>query len=283
MKGALVQEGSIMTLSKREVVTIPPTMSIKNAAETMTKYRFRRLPITDPGTNRLLGILGSSDIIDLVGGGDKFKFINRKYNGNFLAAINDSVRAIMRPNVLSLDKNASLKDALNTLMNSRVGGVVITQDGGVVGILTEKDFVVLMAEKITGKTVEEFMTKKVVTATLGMTLGDVTKIMTRNSFRRVPVVSRNQLVGIITTRHIVDFIAENRVFKKIVKNEVQEVLNTRAEEIMAKDITVVNKDMDIGEASRIMDKEGSGTACVLEDDKLIGILTERDIIRAVAE
>ena len=283
MDGVLVQGGSIMTISKTDVVTIPPTMSIKSAADTMTKYRFRRLPITDPGTNRLLGILGSSDIIDLLGGGDKFKFIKRKYSGNFLAAINDSVREIMAPDVLALDKRATLKDALQTLMNSRVGGIVITHRGGVVGIVTEKDFVVLMAEKMTGKKVGEYMTEKVVTASLGMTLGDVSKTMTRNSFRRLPVMSRDQLVGIITTRQIVDFIAENRVFKKIVKNEVQEVLNTRADEIMEKSVTAVDKEMDIGEAARVMDEERTGTACVVEDDKLIGILTERDIVRAVAE
>ncbi|MFQ5888152.1 MAG: CBS domain-containing protein, partial [Candidatus Hydrothermarchaeales archaeon] len=106
---------------------------------------------------------------------------------------------------------------------------------------------------------------------------------TRNSFRRLPVVSRDRLVGIITTRQIVDFIAENRVFTKIVKNEVQEVLNTRAEEIMEKNVTVVDKGIDIGEAARLMDKERTGTACVVEGNRLVGILTERDIVRAVAE
>lgn len=283
MKGALDQEGSVMALSKTEVVTIPPTMSIKGAAETMTRYRFRRLPVTDPGTNRLLGIIGSSDIIDFLGGGDKFKVIKKKHKGNFLAAINESVREIMMQDVVSLDASATLDDGLKTLLSSRVGGVVITQNNRVVGILTEKDFVSLMAEKVTGKKVEDYMTRNVVSATLGMTLGDVAKTMTRNSFRRLPVLSKGDLIGIITTRHIVDFIGRNSVFAKIVKNEVQEVLKTRAREIMDENVAVVSKDTDIGEAAKIMRERKTGTVCVVDNGRLVGILTERDIVRAVGE
>lgn len=277
------REGSIMSIAAKEVITIPPTMTIKGAAETMTRYGFRRLPVADPGTNRLLGIIGSSDIIDFLGGGEKFHIIQKKYRGNFLAAINESVREIMVSDVLTVSKDASIEDALNLIIKTRIGGVVVvTGDNEVLGIVTERDLAFLLADKLTDKKVEEHMTKKVVTASLSTTLGEATRIMTKNSFRRLPILSSGKLVGMLTTRMIIDFIGRNHIFTKIVENKVDEILKTKCEEIMKTGVATVTKDMDLGEVARIIKDEGVGTVCVVEDDRLVGILTERDLVLALA-
>lgn len=280
----VAERESIMFIAAKEVVTIPPTMSIKGAAETMTKYGFRRLPVADPGTNRLLGIIGSSDIIDFLGGGEKFQIIQKKYRGNFLAAINESVREIMVAEVLTVSKDASIKDVLNLIVKTRIGGVVVVDSNKkILGIITERDLAFLLANKLTGKKVEEHMTKKVVTASPNTALGEATRIMTKNSFRRLPVVSNGKLVGMLTTRMIIDFIGRNNIFAKIVENMVDEVLKTRCEEIMKAGVATAMKDMDLGEVARIIKDEDVGTVCIVEDDKLVGILTERDLVLALSK
>lgn len=279
----IAERESIMSIAAKEVVTIPPTMTIKGAAETMTKYGFRRLPVADPGTNRLLGVVGSSDIIDFLGGGEKFQIIQKKYKGNFLAAINESVREIMVADVLAVGKDANIRDVLNLIIKTRIGGVVVVdRDKKVLGIITERDMAFLLADKLTGKKVEEYMTKKVVTASPKTTLGEAARIMTKNSFRRLPVVSDGKLVGMLTTRMIIDFIGRNNIFAKIVENRVDEVLKTKCEEIMKTRVATVTKDMDLGEAARVIKDEGVGTVCVVDNDKLAGILTERDLVLALA-
>lgn len=279
----IAERESIMSIAAKEVVTIPPTMTIKGAAETMTKYGFRRLPVADPGTNRLLGVVGSSDIIDFLGGGEKFQIIQKKYKGNFLAAINESVREIMVADVLTVGKDANIRDVLNLIIKTRIGGVVVVdRDKKVLGIITERDMAFLLADKLTGKKVEEYMTKKVVTASPKTTLGEAARIMTKNSFRRLPVVSDGKLVGMLTTRMIIDFIGRNNIFAKIVENRVDEVLKTKCEEIMKTRVATVTKDMDLGEAARVIKDEGVGTVCVVDNDKLAGILTERDLVLALA-
>ena len=60
-------EGEIMTLAKKEVISIPPTKTIKEAAEMMIEHGFRRLPVTHPGSNKLLGIVTAMDILDFLG------------------------------------------------------------------------------------------------------------------------------------------------------------------------------------------------------------------------
>jgi CBS domain-containing protein len=274
--------GSIMSIATKEVVTVPPTMTIKGAAETMTKYRFRRLPVADPGTRKLLGIIGSSDIIDLLGGNEKTRLISEKYGGNFLAAINESVHEIMVNDVVTLPVSASIQDALEEILKSRIGGVVVVDDENRVrGIVTERDFVYLMADKKTGKRVEEYMTRRVITTTPGTTLGDAAKIMVRNSFRRLPVVSQGFLEGLLTTRMIIEYIGRNHIFEKIVKNRLEEVLKTRVSEIMSRDVPTVREGTDLGEVARIIEDTGVGTVCVVEDSRLLGIITERDLVRAL--
>ena len=85
------REGDIMAIATRDVVSIPPSKSIKDTAKVMMEHEFRRLPITDPGSGKLLGIVTVMDILDFFGGGKKFNIIEKKYEDNFLAAINDHV------------------------------------------------------------------------------------------------------------------------------------------------------------------------------------------------
>ena len=55
------REGDIMAIATRDVVSIPPSKSIKDTAKVMMEHEFRRLPITDPGSGKLLGIVTVMD------------------------------------------------------------------------------------------------------------------------------------------------------------------------------------------------------------------------------
>ncbi len=278
------KEGSVMSIAQTNVVTVPPTMTIKEAAETMTKHRFRRLPVTNAGTKRLLGIIGSSDIIDFLGGGEKARLVQEKHRGNFIAAVNDSVREIMVTDVLTLTREDELSEALSMMLESGVGGVVIV-DGEcrVEGIVTERDFVYLVAGKVTGKKAEDYMTKKVVIASPEMTLGEATRAMVRYSFRRLPVVARKELEGMLTTRDIIQFIGNNHIFTKAKGGLLESVLETPVKEIMKKEVSTVTRDTDLGEVARIIEETGRGTVCIVGSSGLEGILTERDIMRSLAD
>lgn len=271
-----------MGLATRDTVTVAPTSTIKSAIELMVTNRFRRLPVADPGTGRLLGMLGSSDIVDLIGGGKKYQFISKGHRGNFLSAINDSVRRIMNTDVLTIDKSGSVRDALDAILSSKRGGVVVVDKEKIVqGIVTERDFLDLALERASAKRVSSFMTEKVISATPGTTLGDVSKIMVRNSFRRLPIVAEDRLVGIVTTRTLINFIGENGVFGKIIKNDMNEVMSTRVSEVMGHEAATVQKDSDLKTAVRLMLSTKEGTVCVLDGDRLAGILTERDAVKTI--
>ncbi len=278
------RSGDIMTIASKEVVTIPPTMSIIDAVKTMLNKGFRRIPVADAGTKRLEGIVTSRDIVDFLGGGLRHLIVKKRYNGNLLAAINGSIGEIMEENVVSLNEKDSLEDVLDTMLKENVGGVPIVDDNNrVKAIISERDFVFLIASVITGKTVSEYMSKNVVTALPDMPVGTAARSMINNGFRRLPIIRDNVLIGIITASDILRFLGSGDIFDRLVTGNASEVFEVPIRTLIKRDIVSIRSDVDLGEAAGIMLSKNVGSLPVLEDGELRGIITERDFVRAIAE
>ena len=175
-------EGEIMTLAKKEVICIPQTKSIKEAAEMMIEHGFRRLPVTHPGSNKLLGIVTAMDILDFLGGGSKFDIIEKKHNDNFLAAINDPVKEIMTRDPISIGPKYSIRESVDVMTENGIGSVpIVDKEEKVVGIVTERDFALALAGSLTDETVGDIMIKDVITTTPGTPIESCSKIMVRNN------------------------------------------------------------------------------------------------------
>lgn len=277
------KSGDIMSIASNEVVTIPPTMPVIDAVKTMLNHGFRRLPIADAGTKHLLGIVTSNDIVDFLGGGKRNLIIKNKYKGNLLAAVNGSISEIMETNVVSLNVKDSLKDALDAMMKENIGGIPITDGDGIVkAIISERDFVFLMSGIVTGKTVEGYMSKKIVTAPSDMSIGAATRSMINHGFRRLPLLRDNVLIGIITASDIMNFLGSGDMFDRLVTGNAREVFEVSVSTLVKRDIIFTKSDIDLGEAANVMLDKDVGSLPVLEEGELKGIITERDIVRAMA-
>ncbi len=276
--------GDIMTIASREVVTIPPTTPIIDAVKTMLGKGFRRLPIADAGTNRLKGIVTSQDIVDFLGGGKRHLIVKNRFKGNLLSAVNASISEIMEENVVSLNEKDSLKDALSIMIKENIGGIPITdREGRVSAIISERDFVFLVSGIVTGKTVNDYMSKNIVTAPSDMSVGTATKSMINNGFRRLPIIKDNVLIGIITASDIMRFLGSGNIFDRLVTGNAKEVFEVPIRTLIRRDVVFIRSDVDLGEAAGIMLQKNVGSLPVLEDGELKGIITERDFVRAMAE
>jgi CBS domain-containing protein len=277
------KSGDIMSIASNEVITIPPTMPVIEAVKTMLNHGFRRIPIADAGTKHLLGIVTSNDIVDFLGGGKRNLIIKNKFKGNLLAAVNGSISEIMETNVVSLNVKDSLKDALNTMIKEKIGGIPITDgDGTVKAIISERDFVFLISGIATGKTVEEYMSKNIVTAASDMSIGAAAMSMINNGFRRLPILRDNVLIGIITASDIMRFLGSGDIFDRLVTGNAREVFEVSVSTLVKRDIIFTKSDVDLGEAANVMLDKDVGSLPVLEEGELKGIITERDFVRAMS-
>ncbi|MCK9151466.1 CBS domain-containing protein [Methanobacterium alcaliphilum] len=284
-------EGDVMSIAKKEVVTIPQTATIKEAADIMVKNKFRRLPITNPGTGKLLGIVTSMDILDFLGGGDKFKILEEKYQDNFLAAINESVKKIMARDVYHLSNKDSVNDAVEIMLKNGVGALpVINADEKITGIVSERDFALLMAGVLTDELVEDFMSTDVITTTPGTPIEGASKIMVRNKLRRIPVVGEERrtphpenekLVGIVTATDILEFLGQSKAFNNMTSNSAAEILDNKITEIMENEVVTTAPNSRLGAVCEVMENKGIGGMPVVKDGELLGIITESDMLKAI--
>ncbi len=93
--------------------------------------------------------------------------------------------------------------------------------------------------------------------------------MMRCNVGGLPVVDKKKLQGIITHRDIL--LAGG------------EALGLKVNDLMSKDLMVVHKDTPIQDITRIMADKGYQRIPVVEDGKLVGLITQSSIIRALAD
>ncbi|MCQ8893692.1 MAG: CBS domain-containing protein [Methanolinea sp.] len=275
------QQGEIMAIGTADVVSVPRTMSILGAVRTMTECGFRRLPVVDPGSKKLQGIVTSGDIIDFLGGGDKFNLVQVKHRGNLLSAVNESIRNIMTTQVTTLPETASLSEAIGIITGRMIGGIPIVNDDSVlVGIVTERDVMTVLASEKVSSTVEEIMSRSLRVTDPDCPIGKVTREMTRHRFRRLPVVSNDVLYGIVTTTDIMKFLGSRRVFDQMETGDIAEVMALPIRTLVSGNLFTITPQRSANEAAAEMTKRGVGALPVIEDARLIGLVTEYDLVKA---
>jgi CBS domain-containing protein len=277
-------QGDILAIASKNIVTLPPTTNIMGTAKTMLKYGFRRVPIADAGTNRLVGIVTSLDIVDFLGGGLRHNIVKNRYKGNLAAAINGDVREIMKKDVVCLGVNDHISNAIKTMIERNIGGIpIVDDDNVVVGIVSERDFVRTVADITTSKSIKEYMSNKVVTASPDISVGEATRTMIEKGFRRIPIVKEDVLLGIVTASDIMRYLGSGEIFQKLMTGDVSDAFQVPLKSLILRDIIWTNSGIDIGEAAALMLKNKVGALPIIDNGELCGILTERDIIKALAD
>ena len=267
-----------------DVVTVPPTTTIMGAIKTMTFYGFSRLPIADAGTKRLIGFVTSVDIVDFLGGGLRHNLLQEKYGGNIFTAINADIRDIMSDKLTYASDNDSLNEVLNLMYEKNVGGLpIVDEDTRIKAIITEEDFVRFCRGLDTGLTVESFMSPNVVTAPAQTTIEKMTRMIIQKGFRRMPVVQDGVLMGMVTASDIMKYLGSGEAFEKVVTGDIGEVMNQPIKILIKRSLLTTEKKVDLGQAARKMLDSDIGSLPVMDKGSLVGILTERDYVRALAE
>jgi len=124
----------------------------------------------------------------------------------------ESILARKGRDVVSMAAEESVLKAAH-LMNERgIGGIVVTQDGEIVGMFTERDVlrrVVTQNRDPETTTLREVMTTPVVSCRPDTKLEECGAVMTSQRIRHLPVADENGLAGIVTSGDILAFQVED--------------------------------------------------------------------------
>jgi CBS domain-containing protein len=250
----------------------------------MTKCGFRRLPVTDAGTKKLRGIITSGDVINFMGGGDKYKLVQVRHSGNLLAAVNESVRTIMTQQITTLAHDSRISDAVDIIVKKKIGGLPIIDDDGVLnGIVTERDVLRVLGAERSSLTVEDVMSSSLRVTSPDCTIANVAHDMIQYRFRRLPVVSDDVLYGMVTATDIMKYLGSREVFSRLTTGNVAEVMGLPVRTLIAGELFTTTPMQSINQAAREMLTRNIGALPVIEGSRLIGLVTEFDLVRAFAK
>jgi len=118
----------------REPVTITPDLAIGIAHQMMLLHQVRRLPVLD-NRDRLVGIVARSDIREARPQAPSRPTLWEVHHR--LATI--QAADIMTPSPHTVTPDATILDAANLMLNNKVGGLPVVDEGTLVGIITESD------------------------------------------------------------------------------------------------------------------------------------------------
>lgn len=130
--------------------------------------------------------------------------------------------------------------------------------------------------------VRNFMTKDPITVSLDATLPSTADLMKQHNLKRLPVMDQDKLVGIITEKDVAKALpSPATTLSKYEINYLTEKI--RVKDVMTKAVISVSPDTTVEEATMIMHEEDVGCLPVLENGKLVGIITERNIYNALTK
>jgi CBS domain-containing protein len=188
----------------------------------------------------------------------------------------------MKTEVPHLDANSSIIDALKMMYAESVGCLpILDRDQRVSAIVTEQDFMRLIADRKVGVAIHEYMSANVTTVEPDVEIGTAGKLMVDNKFRRLPVVKNGILLGIATAFDMLRFLGSGEAFIKGAGG-IEDALGTPVKSLITRDVVWTTSDRDLGEVAGMMAANNVGSIPIIDQGVLTGIVTERDVVRALA-
>jgi len=123
--------------------------------------------------------------------------------------------------LLTVGSKSSVIDALTIMAKFKIGALIVLREGKMVGIISERDYareIILEGRSSKNTSVEEIMTKKVITLSAGDTFEKGLEIMTQKRIRHMPVMDGKKLSGMVSQG---DLVKEMITYQKILIKELE--------------------------------------------------------------
>jgi len=115
------------------------------------------------------------------------------------------VEDVMTMDVITIDENASVKKAADTMSQHEISCLIAARKGKAIGIITETDLLkrVIVEEKNAKKTkIKEVMSTPLEVVTPGTSLEEALQLMFQKKIKKLPVIEKNHLLGVVSLTDI---------------------------------------------------------------------------------
>jgi CBS domain-containing protein len=221
----------------------------------------------------LVGIITEKDIASHLG--------SSKY-GN-MAPSHFHASTVMTSDPLTVESNRSIGAAAKTMIENKIGGMPVVDDGEIVGIITKTDFISnCQGRPFNEIKVEERMTRDMITISAYERLVHARRLIIDENIGRIPVLGDSELEGIVTAKDIANSMMS---FRKVVPDKYKHarIRNLLVEDVMTQNVKTISKEAFIDETATIMVENSFSGLPVVDGKDLVGIITKTDLLNLIVE
>jgi len=170
------------------LIKICPDLEIREAARTMIKKK-GRLAVFQCGM--ICGVITASDLIREMPDAPETSMV---------------VDDFMTKEVVNVEDTQKIEEVAQIMGKKRIGSVIVTEKGTPHGIFTERDLLSAMMAKGVSLDVPagEVCSPMLVSAPAGISIHEAAKVMATKHIRRLPLMKKKKIAGIITARDLVE-------------------------------------------------------------------------------
>lgn len=177
--------------------------------------------------------------------------------------------------VVAVESEATVQEALQIMSERSISCLIVLSHNEPIGILTERD-VVFASNWLLGQPdllVKEVMNKPVMTASEEMSVAQAYQIFCQHHIRHLVVLDANlDMVGVFTQTDLLRSL-EEKAFDGICK----------VSDLMSSQVLHITPDVPARYALSLMARRSVSCIVVVEDGRPVGMFTERDVVRNVAD
>ncbi|MGF7117098.1 CBS domain-containing protein [Methanobacterium oryzae] len=266
----------VKDIMSSEVVVVDKDQNIHDALKLMKKNKVSRLAVVNgPGRNNkeLVGIITEKDIALRLG--------SSKY-GN-LAPSHFHVSTVMSPDLITVESNQNIGNAAKMMIDNKIGGIPVVDNGELVGIVTKTDFIkTCQGVPYTDNIIKDRMKTNLMTIKPQDRLVHARRMIIDENVGRLLVIDGDSIEGIITAKDIACSMVS---FRKVVPDKYQSarIRNLIVEDIMTQNVRTIEENATLADASTMMIEENFSGIPVMNDEGIAGIITKTDIMNFIVE
>ena len=115
-----------------------------------------------------------------------------------------AVRYLMSKPLITVEAETAAQKAIQMMVKSNIGALIVTERGKLIGIVTERDILKNCCLNVSCEEVrvKEIMTSPLITIDAEAPLGEAVKVMTDKDIRRLLVTEDGKISGIVTDKDL---------------------------------------------------------------------------------
>jgi CBS domain-containing protein len=252
-------------LMTKDVISVDKDVNLQHVLNLMKKHQITKIPVLE--NKKLIGMVTDNIIA--------YKLGSIRKKGVPASRLHAS--SVTDKEIECVSPDTDIKMILEKVGKPGPTMLCVVENENLVGVLTKADLLPLVTSN---KQVREIMNRKIVTISSDDRVIHARRIMIDQNLARLPVVNQGKLVGIISDNEIAFALAEVKGSFPLgrQKHQLDELL---VGDVMKTPVIWTECNMTAKEAAVLMSKSNTGALPLLENGKLVGIISRTDLLKTI--